>query len=71
MKIKILEKCYTGTSGEYVCWGVSMIWMSASLKKLIARGFAEPVKMRRPKKKLFDRAADAGEIEARRMPNGC
>jgi hypothetical protein len=33
-------------------------------EKLIARGFAEPVKKAgRPKKKLFDRAADVGEIE--------
>lgn len=63
MKIKILEKCYTGTVGNMFA-GEEHDMDDRIAEKLIARGFAEPVKKAgRPKKKLFDRAADAGEIE--------
>ena len=63
MKIKILEKCYTGTVGNMFA-GEEHDMDDRIAEKLIARGFAEPAKKTgRPKKKLFDRAADAGEIE--------
>ncbi len=63
MKIKILEKCYTGTVGNMFA-GEEHDMDDRIAEKLIARGFAEPAKkVGRPKKKLFDRAADAGEIE--------
>lgn len=63
MKIKILEKCYTGTVGNMFA-GEEHDMDDRIAEKLIARGFAEPAKKAgRPKKKLFDRAADAGEIE--------
>jgi hypothetical protein len=63
MKIKILEKCYTGTVGNMYAGDEHDI-DDRIAEKLIARGYAEPAKKAgRPKKKLFDRAADAGEIE--------
>lgn len=63
MKIKILEKCYTGTVGNMFA-GEEHDMDDRIAEKLIARGYAEPAKKAgRPKKKLFDRAADAGEIE--------
>jgi hypothetical protein len=64
MKIKILEKCYTGTVGNMYAGDEHDI-DDRIAEKLIARGYAEAAtkKAGRPKKKLFDRAADAGEIE--------
>ena len=63
MKIKILEKCYTGTVGNMFA-GEEHDMEDRIAEKLIARGYAEPAKKAgRPKKKLFDRAAEAGEIE--------
>ena len=63
MEIKILKKCFTGQRGNMHA-GETHDLDQRIAEKLIARGFAEPVKKAgRPKKKLFDRAADAGEIE--------
>jgi hypothetical protein len=63
MKVKITEKCYTGTQGNMFA-GEEHDLDDKIAEKLIARGFAEPVKAsKKSKKKLFDRAVDAAEIE--------
>ena len=63
MKVVIKQKCFTGHSGNMFA-GEEHDLEARIAEKLIARGFAEPVKKAgRPKKKLFDRAADVGEIE--------
>jgi len=63
MKIKILEKCYTGTVGN-MFKGEEYDMDDRIAEKLIARGFAEPVKKAgRKKKQLTDRAVAADEIQ--------
>ena len=64
MKIKILEKCYTGTIGNMHA-GEEYDVDDRIAEKLIARGYAEEAKKKagRPKKQLENRAADAAEIE--------
>lgn len=63
MKIKIIEKCYTGTVGNMFA-GEEHDVDDRIAEKLIARGYAEEAKKPgRPKKKLEDRSFDAVEIE--------
>jgi hypothetical protein len=65
MKIKILEKCYTGDRGNMFA-GEEHEVNDTIAGKLIARGLAEEVtekKSGRSKKKLEDRSFDVAEIE--------
>lgn len=60
MKIKVFEKCYTGTIGNMFP-GQEYEVDDAIAQKLIARNFAEPAKKTR-KKKQANRAVKAEEI---------
>jgi hypothetical protein len=65
MKIKILEKCYTGDRGNMFA-GEEHDLHENIANKLIARGLAEAAtekKAGRPKKKLEDRSFDVADIE--------
>jgi hypothetical protein len=55
MKIKILEKCYTGTQGN-MHKGEEYELDQKTAEKLIARSFAEEVKEKKKKKSFIDRA---------------
>jgi len=66
MKVKILEKCYTGTVGNMFA-GEEHDMDDRIAEKLIARGMAEPAKASKPKKRgisLSDRKVKADEIDA-------
>jgi hypothetical protein len=65
MKVKILEKCYTGERGNMFA-GEEHEVNDRIGEKLIARGLAESVtakKAGRSKKKLEDRSFDVADIE--------
>jgi hypothetical protein len=65
MKVKILEKCYTGDRGNMFA-GEEHDLHDGIAEKLISRGFAEAVtakKTGRSKKKLEDRSFDIADIE--------
>lgn len=54
MKVKILEKCYTGTQGNMFKGDVCDINDNIA-EKLIARGFAEKAEVKKTKK-LFNKS---------------
>lgn len=65
MKIKILNKCFSGTGGNMFP-GEEHEMDAKIADKLIARGYAEELKEKkagRPKKKLEDRSFDVAEIQ--------
>jgi len=65
MRVKITEKCYTGTQGNMFA-GEEHEIDDRIAEKLIARGYAEPVKEKKaakPKKKLMDRAFGASDLD--------
>jgi hypothetical protein len=62
MRVKILDKCYTGTIGNMFA-GSEYDVHDRIAEKLIARGLAEEVKPARAKKKLTDRSVSSDEIE--------
>jgi hypothetical protein len=55
MKVKILDKCYTGTQGN-MFKGEEHELEPKIAEKLIARGLAEEVKEKKKKKSFIDRA---------------
>ena len=55
MKVKILEKCYTGTQGN-MFKGEEHDLDPNIAEKLIARGLAEELKEKKKKKSFIDRA---------------
>lgn len=55
MKVKILEKCYTGTQGN-MHKGEEHDLDPNIAEKLIARGLAEELKEKKKKKSFIDRA---------------
>tara|TARA_B100001939_G_C16922923_1_gene610227 strand:- start:621 stop:824 length:204 start_codon:yes stop_codon:yes gene_type:complete len=61
MKVKILEKCYTGIVGN-MHKGEEHEMDDGIAEKLIARGYAEPVKEKKTSKKLSDRKVKAEDI---------
>ena len=64
MKVKIIEKCYTGTQGNMFA-GEEHDLDDRIAEKLIERGFAEAAtakKAPKAKKKLSDRVFGADEI---------
>jgi len=60
MKVKILEKCYTGTQGN-MHKGEEHELDQNTAEKLVARGFAEEVKEKKKKKSFINRAVKALE----------
>ena len=60
MKVKILEKCYTGTQGNMYKDDEHDLDPNIA-EKLIARGLAEEVKEKKKKKSLINRAVKALE----------
>lgn len=60
MKVKILEKCYTGIKGN-MYKGEEHDLEDRIANKLITRGFAEEAKEKKKKKSLIDRAVKALE----------
>jgi len=65
MKVKILEKCYTGERGNMFAGEEHEVNDNIG-EKLIARGLAEAAtakKAGRGKKKLEDRSFDVADIE--------
>jgi len=60
MKVKILEKCYTGTQGN-MHKGEEYELDQKTAEKLIARAFAEEVKEKKKKKSFINRAVKALE----------
>lgn len=60
MKVKILNKCYTGTQGN-MHKGEEYDLEDRIANKLIARGYAEEVKDKKKKKSFIDRAVKALE----------
>lgn len=58
MKIKILEKCYIGTNGNMFA-GEEHDIDDRIASKLITRGFAEEVKVKKAKKSIINRAIKA------------
>ncbi len=58
MKIKILEKCYIGTNGNMFA-GEEHDIDDRIASKLIIRGFAEEVKVKKAKKSIINRAIKA------------
>jgi len=61
MKVKILEKCYTGTVGNMFA-GEEYDLDERIARKLVARGLAEEDKAKRAKKKFSDRSFASDEI---------
>jgi len=61
MKVKILEKCYTGTVGNMFA-GEEHDLDERIARKLVARRLAEEVKAKRAKKKFSDRSFASDEI---------
>jgi hypothetical protein len=64
MRIKVIEKCYTGTQGNMFA-GEEHDLDDRIAEKLIQRGYVEAVtakKAPKAKKKFFDRAVEADEI---------
>ncbi len=55
MKIRILDKCYTGISGN-MFKGEEHDFEERMANKLIARGYAEEVKEKKAKKSFLNRA---------------
>jgi len=60
MKVKILEKCYTGTQGN-MFKGEEHKLEPKIAEKLIARGLAEELKEKKKKKSIINRAVKALE----------
>ena len=60
MKIRILDKCYTGISGN-MFKGEEYDFEERMANKLIARGYAEEVKEKKAKKSFLNRAVKVVE----------
>jgi len=60
MKVKILNKCYTGTQGN-MHKGEEYDLEDRIANKLIARGYAEEAKEKKKKKSFINRAVKALE----------
>lgn len=64
MRIKVIEKCYTGTQGNMFA-GEEHDLDDRIAEKLIQRGYVEAVNVKKaskPKKKLSDRVFGSDEI---------